>query len=59
MLLELSMDIISYPFRRLAGEDSYRLLDSLCAFAVEQLNAQLSDGDAAPPGWPAGWRSFL
>jgi predicted ATPase/DNA-binding SARP family transcriptional activator len=52
--LDLLTAVVDRSLVVLAGEDSYRLLDSLRAFAVEQLDAQPSEG-AAARGRLAGW----
>ena len=52
--LELLTTVVDRSFVVLDGEDSYRLLDSLRAFAVEQLDAEPADG-AAARAHMAGW----
>ena len=52
--LELLTMVVDRSLVVLDGEDSYRLLDSLRAFAVEQLDAESADGAAARTRM-AGW----
>ena len=52
--LELLTMVVERSLVVLDGEDSYRLLDSLRAFAVEQLDAESADGEAARTRM-AGW----
>ena len=52
--LELLTTVVDRSLVVLDGEDSYRLLDSLRAFAVEQLDAEPADGEATRARM-AGW----